>query len=36
MRLQVLRFNTADAARSAYFDRVRRYEAGGYLDTTAG
>ncbi len=36
MRLQVLRFNSADEARAAYFDRVGAFEARGYLDTTAG
>jgi predicted DNA-binding WGR domain protein len=36
MRLQVLRFNSADEARAAYFARVADCEAGGYLDTTAG
>jgi hypothetical protein len=35
-RLQVLRFNSADEARAAYFDRVAACEAGGYLDATAG
>jgi hypothetical protein len=32
LRLQALRFNSADEARAAYFDRVRACEAGGYLD----
>jgi hypothetical protein len=36
LRLQVLRFNSADEARAAYFSRVAACEAGGYLDTTAG
>jgi hypothetical protein len=36
LRLQVLRFNSADEAREAYFARVAVCEAGGYLDTTAG
>ena len=36
MRLQVLRFNSADEARAAYFARVGAYESGGYLDATAG
>jgi predicted DNA-binding WGR domain protein len=36
MRLQVLRFNSADEARAAYFARVAACEAGGYLDATAG
>jgi hypothetical protein len=35
-RLQVLRFNSADEARSAYFDRIQNYEARGFLDATAG
>jgi hypothetical protein len=35
-RLQVLRFNSADEARAAYFGRVADCEAGGYLDATAG
>jgi hypothetical protein len=36
LRLQVLRFNSADEARESYFKRVAACEAGGYLDTTAG
>jgi hypothetical protein len=36
MRLQVLRFNSADEARTAYFSRVGDCEAHGYLDATAG
>ena len=36
MRLQVLRFNSADEARTAYFDRVQSYDARGFLDATAG
>jgi hypothetical protein len=36
MWLQVLRFNTDEAARAEYFARVSACEAGGYLDTTAG
>jgi hypothetical protein len=36
MRLQVLRFNSADDARTAYFARVGDCEAHGYLDATAG
>jgi hypothetical protein len=32
LRLQVLRFNTADAAREAYFARVGALSARGYLD----
>jgi hypothetical protein len=36
MRLQVLRFNSAEEARAAYFARVAACEAGGYLDATAG
>jgi hypothetical protein len=35
MRLQVLRFNTADDARAAYFARVGELGASGYLDATA-
>ena len=35
MRVQVLRFNTADEARAAYFGRVNELAAGGYLDATA-
>jgi predicted DNA-binding WGR domain protein len=36
MRSQVLRFNTADDARSAYFARVGDFGARGFLDVTAG
>jgi hypothetical protein len=36
MRLQVLRFNSADEARTAYFARVGDCESHGYLDATAG
>jgi hypothetical protein len=36
MRLQVLRFNSADEARAAYLARVGDCEAHGYLDATAG
>ena len=36
MRLQALRFNTAEEARAAYFARVARLEARGFLDATAG
>ena len=36
MRLQVLRFNTADEARTAYYSRLGVLDAGGYLDATAG
>ncbi len=35
-RLQVLRFNSADEARAAYFARVQGLEARGFLDATAG
>jgi hypothetical protein len=35
MRLQVLRFNSAEEARAAYFVRVGACEAEGYLDATA-
>jgi predicted DNA-binding WGR domain protein len=35
-RLQVLRFNSADEARAAYFARVAALEARGYLDALAG
>jgi hypothetical protein len=35
-RLQVLRFNSADEARAAYFARIGDLGARGYLDTTAG
>jgi hypothetical protein len=36
MRLQTLRFNSVDDARSAYFARVDELTARGYLDATAG
>ncbi len=36
LRLVVLRFNSADAARAAYFARVGACEAQGFLDATAG
>jgi hypothetical protein len=35
MRLQVLRFNTPDDARAAYFARIGELGARGYLDATA-
>jgi hypothetical protein len=35
MRLQVLRFNTADEARDAYFSRIGELTASGFLDATA-
>jgi hypothetical protein len=35
-RLQVLRFNSADEARAAYFARVAEYGARGFLDATGG
>jgi predicted DNA-binding WGR domain protein len=35
MRMQVLRFNTADDAREAYFARIGELGARGYLDATA-
>src|SRR5262249_32551689 len=35
-RLQVLRFNSADAARAAYFAKVEACETQGFLDATAG
>jgi hypothetical protein len=35
-RLQVLRFNTPDEARAAYYARVRDFGARGFLDATAG
>ncbi len=35
MRLQVLRFNTVDEARAAYFSRVAGLGARGFLDATA-
>jgi predicted DNA-binding WGR domain protein len=36
MRLQVLRFNSIDEARAAYFARIGEYSARGFLDATAG
>ena len=36
MRVQVLRFNTPDEARSAYYTRVSGLEESGYVDATAG
>ena len=36
MRVQTLRLNTAEEARAAYFARVARLEARGFLDATAG
>jgi hypothetical protein len=36
LRLQVLRFNSADAARAAYFAKVGECETQGFLDATAG
>ncbi len=36
LRLQVLRFNSADAARAAYFAKVEACETQGFLDATAG
>ena len=36
MRLQTLRFNTVEETRAAYFARIDKAEAGGYLDATAG
>jgi hypothetical protein len=36
MRLQVLRFNSVDEAREAYFARIGEYSARGFLDATAG
>jgi hypothetical protein len=36
MRLQVLRFNSADEAWAAYSARISAYESGGFLDVTAG
>jgi predicted DNA-binding WGR domain protein len=36
MRLQVLRFNSMDEARTAYFARLDQLDARGYLDATAG
>jgi hypothetical protein len=35
MRLQVLRFNTADDARAAYFARTGSLASRGFLDATA-
>ena len=35
MRLQVLRFNTPDDARAAYFARIGELDTRGYLDATA-
>jgi hypothetical protein len=35
-RLQVLRFNSVDEARAAYFARIGEYNARGFLDATAG
>jgi predicted DNA-binding WGR domain protein len=35
-RLQVLRFNSVDEARAAYFARVSELDEKGYLDATAG
>ena len=36
MRVQVLRYNSVDEARAAYFSRIEGLHAGGYLDATAG
>jgi hypothetical protein len=36
MRLQTLQFNSPEEARAAYFARVDRLSAAGYLDATAG
>jgi predicted DNA-binding WGR domain protein len=36
MRLQTLRFNSPDEARAAYFARIDRLGARGYLDATGG
>jgi hypothetical protein len=36
MRLQTLKFNSLDEARSAYFARIDELDARGYLDATAG
>jgi hypothetical protein len=35
LRLQVLRFNSLDEARAAYFARIEKLHARGYLDATA-
>ena len=35
MRMQVLRFNTADDAREAYFSRIGELGTRGFLDATA-
>jgi hypothetical protein len=35
-RVQVLRFNSAEEARAAYFARIHEYGARGFLDATAG
>jgi hypothetical protein len=35
-RLQVMRFNSVDEARAAYFARIGEYNARGFLDATAG
>jgi predicted DNA-binding WGR domain protein len=36
MRSQMIRFNTPDEARAAYFARIDELDARGYLDATAG
>ena len=36
MRKQLLKFNTTEEARSAYFQRIDALESRGYLDATAG
>jgi predicted DNA-binding WGR domain protein len=36
LRLQVLRFNSPEEARAAYFKRIQDYNARGFLDATAG
>lgn len=36
LRVQVMRFNSLDEARAAYFARIEGLHAGGYLDATAG
>src|SRR5262249_3094809 len=36
MRSQMIRFNTPDEARAAYFARIDELGARGYLDATAG
>lgn len=36
MRKQLLKFNTTEEARSAYFKRIDALESRGYLDATAG